>query len=109
MNLNQKFQNKLHCICNEDVVFEIIEDIECDWGTHLVIQCPKCEELFSADCECPAFGNILNYPCELFLYISSLSIHQGMAFAREWFQSKDGRHVSIRDYSLNAIVKALNI
>ncbi len=46
---------------------------------------------------------LCNYPCELFLYISSLSIHQGMAFAREWFQSKDGRHVSIRDYSLNAI------
>jgi len=60
MNLSEKFQNKLHCICNEDVIFEIIENIECDWGTHLVIQCPKCEELFSADCECPAFGNILN-------------------------------------------------
>ena len=60
MNLSEKFQNKLHCICNEDVVFEIIEDIECDWGTHFVIQCPNCEELFSADCECPAFGSILN-------------------------------------------------
>ena len=59
MDLSQKFQNKLHCICNVDVVFEIIEDVECDWGTHFVIQCPKCEELFSADCECPAFGNIL--------------------------------------------------
>jgi len=60
MNLSEKFQNKLHCICNEDVIFEIIENIECDWGTHLVIQCPKCEELFSTDCKCPAFGNILN-------------------------------------------------
>ena len=60
MNLNQKFQNKLHCICNESVAFEIIEDIECDWGSHFVIQCPKCEELFSADCECPAFANILH-------------------------------------------------
>ena len=59
MNLNLKFQNKLRCICNEDVTFEIIEDIECDWGSHFVIQCPKCEELFSADCECPAFANIL--------------------------------------------------
>ena len=60
MNLNQKFQNELHCICNEDVIFEIIEDIECDWGIHFVIQCPKCEELFSVDCKCPAFENILN-------------------------------------------------
>ena len=60
MDLSEKFQNKLHCICNEDVIFEIIENIECDWGTHFVIQCPKCEELFSADCECPAFGSILN-------------------------------------------------
>jgi len=46
-------------MCNEDVVFEIIDDIECDWGNHTVIQCPKCEELFSVDCECPAFQNIL--------------------------------------------------
>jgi hypothetical protein len=59
MDLNKKFQNTLHCICNEHVVFEIIDDIECDWGDHFVVQCPKCEELFSADCKCPAFGNIL--------------------------------------------------
>ena len=50
----------LHCICNQDVVFEIIDDIECDWGNHAVIQCPRCQELFSVDCECPAFGSILN-------------------------------------------------
>ena len=55
MSINDKFQNKLHCICNEDVIFEIIDDIECDWGNHTVIQCPQCEELFSIDCECPAF------------------------------------------------------
>lgn len=55
----EKFQNKMLCICNESVLFEIIEDIECDWGSHTVIQCPKCEELFSTDCECPAFQNIL--------------------------------------------------
>ena len=59
MSIIDKFQNKLHCICNDDVIFEIIDDIECDWGNHTVIQCPKCEELFSIDCECPAFQNIL--------------------------------------------------
>ena len=59
MSINDKFQNKLHCICNEDVNFEIIDDIECDWGNHTVIQCPKCEELFSVDCECPAFQNAM--------------------------------------------------
>jgi hypothetical protein len=46
-------------MCNEDVIFEIIDNIECDWGNHTVIQCPKCEELFSVDCECPAFQNAL--------------------------------------------------
>ncbi len=59
MSIVDKFQNKLRCICNEDVIFEIIDNIECDWGNHTVIQCPKCEELFSVDCECPAFQNIL--------------------------------------------------
>lgn len=60
MDFTQKFQNALHCVCNQDVVFEIIDDIECDWGSHTVIQCPRCQELFSVDCECPAFGTILN-------------------------------------------------
>jgi hypothetical protein len=55
----KKFQNKLLCTCNESVLFEIIEDIECDWGSHDVIQCPKCEEIFSIDCKCPSFQNIL--------------------------------------------------
>ena len=59
MSIVDKFQNKLRCICDEDVIFEIIDDIECDWGNHTVIQCPKCEELFSIDCMCPAFQNIL--------------------------------------------------
>jgi len=59
MSINDKFQNKLHCICNQDVIFEIIDYIECDWGSNTVIQCPKCEELFSADAECPAFQSIL--------------------------------------------------
>ena len=60
MDFTQKFQNALHCVCNQDVVFEIIDDIECDWGSHTVIQCPRCQELFSVDCECPAFQNIAN-------------------------------------------------
>lgn len=58
MNIS-KFQNKLRCICNNDVFFEIIGEIECDWGIHTVIQCPNCEELFSVDKKCPAFQNIL--------------------------------------------------
>jgi len=46
-------------VCNDDVLFEIIDDIECNWGTHIVIQCPTYEELFSVDKMCPAFQNIL--------------------------------------------------
>ncbi|HJJ23217.1 MAG TPA: hypothetical protein OQH54_05845 [Nitrosopumilus sp.] len=52
------FKNKLQCICNDDIIFEIIEDVECDWGAHTVIQCPNCEELFSVDKKCSAFQNI---------------------------------------------------
>ncbi len=59
MNLTEKFQDELQCICDERVVFDIIEDVECDWGSHILIQCPRCEELFSTDKECPAFQNIL--------------------------------------------------
>ena len=59
MNLNEKFQNKLQCICNNSVIFEIIDNIECDWGIHTIIQCPVCEELFSADKKCPAFKNVM--------------------------------------------------
>ena len=57
--MGEKFQNKLYCICNEHVIFDVIDEIECDWGVHSVVQCPKCEELFSTDKECPAFQNIL--------------------------------------------------
>ena len=59
MDLSKKFQNKLQCVCNDNVIFDIIDDIECDWGSHVVIQCPTCEEIFSTDKECPAFQNIL--------------------------------------------------
>ncbi len=58
MNLFEKFQKELSCICNQRVLFQIIEDVECDWGMHVLIQCPKCEELFSIDKKCPAFQNI---------------------------------------------------
>ena len=60
MNLTNKFQNKLQCICNNYVIFEIIDNVECDWGFHTIIQCPVCEELFSTDKKCPAFQNIMN-------------------------------------------------
>ncbi len=53
------FENKITCICGAAVVFEIINEIECDWGTHTVVQCPKCEELFSTDKQCPAFQTII--------------------------------------------------
>jgi len=59
MNISEKFQNKLRCICTNNVLFEMIDEIECDWGFHTVIQCPNCEELFSVDKKCPAFQNIL--------------------------------------------------
>lgn len=68
-NISDKFQIPLKCICNDDVVFEIIDDVECDWGSHSIIQCPNCEELFSVDKKCPAFQNInplLNLNPELF-------------------------------------------
>ena len=53
-----KFQNKLQCICNDNVFFEIIDEIECNWGIHIVIQCSNCKKLFSVDKKCPAFQNI---------------------------------------------------
>lgn len=58
MDLSKKFQSKLRCTCNANVIFGIIDDIECDWGIHTVIQCPSCEELFSIDTQCPAFQSI---------------------------------------------------
>ena len=40
-DISDKFQIPLKCICNDDVVFEIIDDVECDWGSHSIIQCPN--------------------------------------------------------------------
>ena len=54
----KKFQNQIKYICNNIVVFEIISEVECDWGIHTIIQCPKCKELFSIDVKCPAFETI---------------------------------------------------
>ena len=56
----KKFSESRRCTCNELVEFETIDEIECDWGIHVVIQCPKCEALFSIDTECPAFGSVLD-------------------------------------------------
>ena len=55
----QKFQN-IKCICGEYVKLELIDDIECDWGNHVVIQRPGCQELFSIDNSCPAFHDVLD-------------------------------------------------
>jgi len=35
-NISDKFQIPLKCICNNDVIFEIIDDVECDWGLILL-------------------------------------------------------------------------
>ncbi len=59
MNSTVKFQNKLRCICNERVIFNVVENVGCDWGIHVLIQCPRCEELFSTDRKCPAFEDVL--------------------------------------------------
>ena len=45
--------------CKVKIIFNLIEDIECDWGSHTVIQCPNCEELFSIDNQCPAFSSLM--------------------------------------------------
>jgi len=76
MNNVDKFQKKLLCICQNMVLFEVIPEIECDWGTHIVIQCPKCEELFSIDKQCTAFQTIellLKQNTELFSNEEQLS------------------------------------
>ena len=60
MLITEKFHQKLYCICGNKIFFEIIDNIECDWGIHTVIQCPSCEELFSIDKKCSAFQDILD-------------------------------------------------
>ena len=59
--MNKFVDHLLQCSsCNVKVIFDLIDDIECDWGSHIVIQCPNCEELFSIDQRCPAFSSLLD-------------------------------------------------
>jgi hypothetical protein len=58
VELNDKFKNKVKCICKNFVYFEYIDSVECDWGIHTIIQCPTCQELFTIDTECVAFNSI---------------------------------------------------
>lgn len=58
MSFHEKFKKSLRCMCDKFVIFETLEEVECDWGEHFVIQCPNCEELFSVDKKCPAFQSI---------------------------------------------------
>ena len=60
MDSEKLIKNLLCCSsCKKSIVFELIEEIECDWGSHPVIQCPECEELFSVDRQCPAFQDLM--------------------------------------------------
>ena len=49
----EKFQNKLNCTCKEDVLFEIIEDIECDWAKDFI---------FSKSGDLRKYNIFLSYP-----------------------------------------------
>ena len=55
-----KFDNLIlqYSSYNMKVIFDLIDDIEYDWGSHTVIPCPRCEELFSIDHQCPAFSSL---------------------------------------------------
>lgn len=58
--LKKLISKALFCsTCGKKVTFVKIEDVECDYGVHDLIQCPKCEELFSIDGPCNAFQNLL--------------------------------------------------
>ena len=78
----KKFSETRRCTCNELVEFETIDEIECDWGIHVVIQCPKCEELFSVDTECPAFRSILDLE----------NTNMGLFSGKEKFDYKKNSH-----------------
>ena len=80
--LLKKFSEKRKCTCNELVEFETIDEIECDWGIHVVIQCPKCEELFSIDTECPAFRSVLELE----------NTNMGLFSGKEKFDYKKNSH-----------------
>ncbi|MDX1596596.1 MAG: hypothetical protein R3327_06620 [Nitrosopumilaceae archaeon] len=61
MNVADKLlKNKLVCSsCNRSTMFLLVDDVECDYGIHTLIQCPKCQELFSIDGPCNAFESLL--------------------------------------------------
>lgn len=60
MILERLLSKKLLCsTCKGEAVFLKVEDVECDYGTHTLIQCPLCQELFSIDGPCNAFQNLL--------------------------------------------------
>ena len=80
--LLKKFSETRKCTCNELVQFETIDEIECDWGIHVVIQCPKCEELFSIDTECPAFRSMLDLE----------NTNMGLFSGKEKFDYKKNSH-----------------
>ena len=58
MNIVDKFQSNLKYICNNYVIFNMIDNIECDWGDHTVIQCSNYDELFSIDKKYDAFQSL---------------------------------------------------
>jgi len=61
-SLTEKFENKsLICpSCFSKNEFLVIKDVECDWGFHTLIQCPKCGDLFAIDMSCNAFQSLEN-------------------------------------------------
>lgn len=60
-NIVNKIDNLLlECSsCNVKVIFDLIAGVECDWGSHAIMQCQNCEELFSIDSQCPAFSSVI--------------------------------------------------
>ena len=81
-NISKKFQNKLQCVCDNNVLFEVINEIECDFGVHTVIQCTNCQELFSVDKKCSAFKNIFEL----------LKINTKLYFKKEKFDYLSNYH-----------------
>ena len=64
------------------MIFELIEEIECDWGIHTVIQCPNCEELFSIDKQCQAFQDLLEL----------LNSNDGLLTEKEKLEYRESSH-----------------
>lgn len=53
-------KNLICSSCHSKIVFTILNDVECDWGIHTIIQCPDCGDLFSIDGPCFAFQSMIN-------------------------------------------------